>query len=159
MKTEQFFLHRPMFIDDDMHQSALRIAATARRMKKCHNIALIVADYLQLIQTDRPMDQRHEQLAAITRQLKALARELNLPLIVLCQLNREADKTDKPKLGQLRESGAIEQDADTVLLLSTENGDEKLICVNVAKQRNGPTGERFLEFDKATGRFSNATVR
>jgi replicative DNA helicase len=159
-KADDVFWNRPLFIADDWSQSVLRMAAMARRMKKKHNIGLIVADYLQLIQgRDDRAEKRYEQLAAITRQLKALAREVNLPVVVLCQLNREAEKTEKPKLWHLRESGSIEQDADTVLLLSAESADEKLICVNVAKQRNGPTGERFIAFDRATGRFSNATVQ
>jgi replicative DNA helicase len=161
-KAERIFRNRPLYIGDDPHQSVLRMAATARRMKAKHAIGLIVVDYLQLIQgRDERAEKRYEQLAAITRQLKALAREVNLPVVVLCQLNREAEKTQdkKPKLWHLRESGSIEQDADTVLLLSAEGDDEKLICVDVAKQRNGPTGERYIAFDRATGRFTNAAVQ
>jgi replicative DNA helicase len=147
----------PMFIDDDMHQSVLRLMAVSRRMKKRHKIGLVVADYLQLVQPDNPRDPRHEQLATMTRGLKGLARELKIPVVVLCQLNREADKAEKPKLSHLRESGAIEQDADCVLLLSNDQQDESVVCVTVAKQRNGPTGEAFVYFDKKTGRFSNLT--
>jgi replicative DNA helicase len=135
---------------------------------------LIVIDYLQLIQPDDPRDPRQEQVAKMARRLKALARELQLPVLCLAQLNRQADagkEGHRPRLSQLRESGAIEQDADVVMFVhreeyycnSREEAQEKGLCgqadLIVAKQRNGPTGDIKLAWlDKYT-RFENLSQK
>src|SRR5207248_3150126 len=108
-----------LFIDDSPGQSMLRIAANARRLKLRHSIQLVVVDYLQLIEPDNRRDSRQEQVANISRRLKGLARELLIPVMALSQVNRSSeDRQDhRPRLADLRESGAIEQDADTVMLL------------------------------------------
>jgi len=144
-----------LYIDDSPQQGMLRIAANARRLKYQKNIRLIVIDYLQLIEPENRRDPRHEQVAQISRRLKFLARELNVPVIALAQVNRASeDRQDhRPRLSDLRESGSIEQDADTVLMLHRpdryEPGQhEGIIEVIVAKQRNGPTGEVTLAYLK-----------
>lgn len=152
-----------LFIDDSPGQSMLRIAANARRLKLRHDIRIVVIDYLQLIDpADAKRDSRQEQVAGISRRLKFLARELNIPVVALAQVNRGSeDRQDhRPRLSDLRESGAIEQDADTVMLLHRpdyhEPGQQEgLIEVIVGKQRNGPTGEVTLMYEKAYMRFQN----
>jgi replicative DNA helicase len=154
-----------LFIDDTPGQNMLRIAANARRLKKREDIRLVMIDYLQLIDPDDRRESRQEQVSGISRRLKFLARELKLPVVALAQVNRSSeDRTDhRPRLSDLRESGAIEQDADTVMMLhrpdSTEPGrDEGLIEVIVAKQRNGPTGDVSLMYVKQYMRFENFAV-
>jgi replicative DNA helicase len=154
-----------LFIDDTAGQGMLRIAANARRLKLRHGIKLVVIDYLQLIEPDNRRDSRQEQVAAISRRLKFLAKELNLPVLALAQVNRGAeDRQDhRPRLSDLRESGAIEQDADTVLLLHRpelhEPGQhEGIVEVIIGKQRNGPTGEVTLTYLKQFMRFENFAV-
>src|SRR5262249_945471 len=114
-------------------------------------------DYLQLIEPDSRKENRQEQVASVTRRLKGLARELQIPVLALAQLNRSVeDRTDhRPRLSDLRESGAIEQDADVGILLDRpdENGD--LVCMNVAKQRNGPIGELSIYFRRQFMRYEN----
>jgi replicative DNA helicase len=151
-----------LFIDDSPVQSMLRIAANARRLKLRHDIKLIVIDYLQLIEPDNRRDPRQEQVAQISRRLKALAKELQIPLIALAQVNRSSeDRQDhRPRLADLRESGSIEQDADTVMLLHRpdryEPGQhEGIIEVIIGKQRNGPTGEITLAYLKQFLRFED----
>lgn len=155
-----------LFIDDTPGQSMLRIAANARRLKVKHDIRLVCIDYLQLIDPDDRRDSRQEQVAAISRRLKFLARELNIPVIALAQVNRGSeDRQDhRPRLSDLRESGAIEQDADTVMMLHRpeihEPGQhEGVVEVIVAKQRNGPTGDVTLMFVKQYMRFENFAVQ
>lgn len=148
----------PMFIDDTAVQSVTRIGANARRLKSRHNIRLVVVDYLQLIDPESRKEPRHEQIAGITRRLKALARELELPVIALAQLSRAADGESTPRLSHLRESGAQEQDSDVVLLLhrpEQDSGPIHTIEAHVAKQRNGPTGTVSLAFRRACVRFEN----
>ncbi len=153
-----------LFIDDTPGQNMLRINANARRLKRRHDLGLIIVDYLQLIDPDDRRESRQEQVAVISRRLKFLARELKIPVIALAQLNRgPEDRTDKePRLSDLRESGAIEQDADTVMMLYREDyhqgGASPLIPevkVIIGKQRNGPTGDAKLSFDKKYMRFEN----
>jgi replicative DNA helicase len=163
----------PLFIDDTPSRTVTEIAACARRLKRKEDLAMIVIDYLQLIQPDDPRDPRQEQVAKMARRLKALARELKLPILCLAQLNRqvEAGKEEhRPRLSHLRESGAIEQDADVVMFVHreeyyhTKEKAEELDIVGlgtiiVAKQRNGPTGDVKLRwFDKHT-RFENYSER
>jgi len=154
-----------LFIDDTPSQSMLRIAANARRLKLREKIKIVVIDYLQLIEPDNRRDPRQEQVAQISRRLKFLARELKIPVVALAQVNRgPEDRQDhKPRLADLRESGSLEQDADTVLMLHRpdkyEPGQhEGIIEVIVAKQRNGPTGEVTLTFIKEFMRFENHAV-
>jgi len=154
-----------LFIDDTPGQNMLRIAANARRLKVRHGLRLVCIDYLQLIDPDDRRDSRQEQVAGISRRLKFLARELSIPVIALAQVNRGSeDRQDKkPRLSDLRESGAIEQDADVVMLLHRADENERglpqeTIEINVAKQRNGPTGELKVMFDKKYMRFENWSV-
>jgi len=153
----------PLFIDDTPSRTITEIAACARRLKRKQKLGLIVIDYLQLIQPDDPRDPRQEQVAKMARRLKGLARELNIPVLCLAQLNRQADTgkdSHRPRLSQLRESGAIEQDADVVMFIwrewetreeAQEKGIEGVVNVSVAKQRNGPTGAvKLAWFDKFT---------
>jgi len=151
----------PLFIDDAPQQTMLKIAASARRLKMRNDLRLIVIDYLQLIEPESRRDPRQEQVAQISRRLKFLARELNVPVIALAQVNRGAeDRQDhRPRLSDLRESGSIEQDADTCLLLHRpgkfDGGEDNIIEVIIAKQRNGPTGEVTLAYLKQYMRYEN----
>lgn len=151
-----------LFIDDTPAQGMLRICAQARRLKLRHGIRLIVIDYLQLIEPENRRDPRQEQVAQISRRLKFLARELNIPVIALAQVNRASeDRQDhRPRLADLRESGSIEQDADTCFMLHRpgkfDGGvEDNIIEVIVAKQRNGPTGEVTLTYIKQYMRYEN----
>jgi len=160
----------PLYIDDSSGLSILQLRAKARRMAQQHGIKLFVIDYLQLLHsTARRAENRQQEIADISNGVKALAKELKVPVIVLSQLNRELekDKNRKPRLSDLRESGAIEQDADVVALLyKPSSGDEDEtpgpeadgIPVNllIAKQRNGPTGDVNLTFLKSYTRFESA---
>lgn len=166
----------PLFVDDSPTRNISEIAGAARRIIRMQgSLGAIVIDYLQLIQPDDPRDPRQEQVAKMARRLKALARELKVPVLCLAQLNRQAEDTrdHRPKLSHLRESGAIEQDADVVMFVhrkdyyqspddpdAEDNRGEALIIVS--KQRNGPTGDveltwlrEFTRFeDRAAERFS-----
>ncbi len=144
-----------LFIDDTPAQGMLRIAANARRLKRQHDIKIVMIDYLQLIEPDNRRDPRHEQVAQISRRLKFLAKELEIPVIALAQVNRASeDRQDhRPRLSDLRESGSIEQDADAVYMLHRpdryEPGQhEGVIEVIIAKNRQGPVGEVTLTFRK-----------
>lgn len=154
----------PIFIDDTAGVSVLQLRAKARRLKSQHDIKLILVDYLQLMQGPSKADNRQQEISDISRSLKALARELNLPVIAVSQLSRavEARQDRRPQLSDLRESGAIEQDADLVVLLLREEyyypdtkeyeGKAEVI---IAKQRNGPVGKLFLTFIKEYARFES----
>jgi replicative DNA helicase len=154
----------PLYIDDTPAQGMLRIAANARRLMR-KGLKAVVIDYLQLIEPDNRRDSRQEQVANISRRLKFLARELQIPVVALAQVNRSSEERQDhtPRLADLRESGSIEQDADTVLMLHRpemhEPGQhEGVIEVIVAKQRNGPTGKVTLTFLKQFMRFENFAV-
>jgi replicative DNA helicase len=162
----------PLFIDDTAGMSILQLRAKARRMTQQHGIKLFVIDYLQLLHsTSRRAENRQQEIADISNGIKALAKELKVPMIVLSQLNRELekDKNRKPRLSDLRESGAIEQDADLVALLYKPTGgddddsdksglEQDALPVNllIAKQRNGPTGDVALTFLRSYTRFESA---
>jgi replicative DNA helicase len=163
----------PLFIDDSSGLSILQLRAKARRMHQQSDIKLFVIDYLQLLHsTARRAENRQQEIADISNGIKALAKELRVPVIVLSQLNRELekDKNRKPRMSDLRESGSIEQDADLVgLLYKPSSGDDDdasggggsdddAVAVNllVAKQRNGPTGDVNLTFFKSLTRFESA---
>ena len=164
----------PLYIDDSPTRNVSEIAGAARRvLRRAGELGLVIVDYLQLIQPDNASDQRQEQVAKIARRLKGLARELKVPLLCLAQLNRQAEdsRDHRPRLSHLRESGAIEQDADVVMFVHREDyyargedaedkrGEAMII---VAKQRNGPTGDVDLTWlreytrfeDRAPDRFS-----
>lgn len=157
----------PLYVDDSPSRTVSEIAAAARRIKRRQNgLALIVIDYLQLIEPDNPADPRQEQVAKMARRLKGMAREIGVPVMCLAQLNRQAEvsKENRPRLSHLRESGAIEQDADVVMFVHREeyyrSGEEReqfagQAEVIVAKQRNGPIGEIELVWRKEFTRFAN----
>jgi replicative DNA helicase len=156
-----------LFIDDSPSRNMTEIAATARRLGRQKMLDLIIIDYLQLIEPDNPKDPRQEQVARISRRLKGLARELKVPVLCLAQLNRqvEATRDNRPQLSHLRESGAIEQDADVVAFVHREEfyqtNDEDRERVKgqadlmVRKQRNGPTGDIKLTWLHEFTRFEN----
>jgi len=169
-KTVHKLTDAPIYVDDSPSQTVLEIRAKARRLKAEKNIGLIIIDYLQLMTGPASAESREREISHISRSLKALAKELNIPVIALSQLNRAVEqRTDKrPQLADLRESGSIEQDADVVMFLyrpevygrekfpddeatSTENVAEIII----AKQRNGPTGNIKLAFVKEYARFEH----
>jgi replicative DNA helicase len=151
-----------IWIDETPSLSLYALRARARRLKMQSGIGLIVIDYLQLMRcpSKRGDANRALEIADITGGLKTLAKELNIPIIALAQLNREAERRGEPKLSDLRESGSIEQDADIVLLLhrNKENPDEPT-KLYVAKQRNGPVGPIDLIFDGEKTRFRDCTDR
>jgi replicative DNA helicase len=154
-----------LYLDDAPGQNMLRIAANARRLKQREGIKLVVIDYLQLIEPDNRRDPRQEQVAQTSRRLKTLAKELDLPVIALAQVNRSSeDRQDhRPRLSDLRESGSIEQDADNVILLHRpdrfEPGQhEGIIELLIAKQRSGPTGEITLAYLKQFMRYEDFAV-
>jgi replicative DNA helicase len=165
--TAEMLSRAPLFVDDSPSRTVTEIAAAARRIKRRHNgLGLLIIDYLQLIEPDNPKDPRQEQVAKIARRLKGMAREMKVPVMCLAQLNRQAEvsKDNIPRLSHLRESGAIEQDADVVLFVHREEyysrgedreqvaGQAQLI---VAKQRNGPVGEIPLEWLRDFTRFQD----
>ncbi len=158
----------PFWIDESASMNILEIRAKARRMDHKHKLGLIIIDYLQLITGMDQRVQREQQISEISRSIKAMAKELQVPVIVLSQLNRESEKERRqPRISDLRESGSIEQDADLVLLLARkkdsddeEKGGDECTVVReliVAKQRNGPTGIVPLTFVKHLTRFENYT--
>ncbi|MDY7038609.1 MAG: DnaB-like helicase C-terminal domain-containing protein, partial [Thermodesulfobacteriota bacterium] len=150
------------FYDDTAGCSYSQIRQKARRMKHKHNIQYIIIDYLQLMSGDKSGN-REQEVASITRNMKLTAKELGIPIILLSQLNRSLESRDnkRPRLSDLRESGAIEQDADVVMFLYRdevyhENSDDKGIAeITVAKQRNGPTGTVKIAWIDKTTRFEN----
>lgn len=161
----------PLFIDDSSGLSILQLRAKARRMHQQHGVKLFVIDYLQLLHsTARRAENRQQEIADISNGVKALAKELKVPVIVLAQLNRESEKEKRaPRVSDLRESGSIEQDADLVALLyrslREKDDDEEQtgpapetipVKMLIAKQRNGPTGEIDLTFLKSCTRFESA---
>ena len=162
----------PLFIDDTPGRTLTEIAAVARRLKrKKDGLALIVIDYLQLIEPDNPRDPRQEQVARIARRLKMMARELEIPVLCLAQLNRQAEvsRANRPRPSHLRESGAIEQDADVVMFVHREEyyqttdedrervkGQAEII---ISKQRNGPIGDVKLLWQHDYTRFVNLEHR
>ncbi|MCH2138150.1 MAG: replicative DNA helicase [Phycisphaerales bacterium] len=164
----------PLYIDDTPGLTLLQLRAKARRMHQKHGIKALVIDYLQLMSMGGRVESRQQEVSEISRGIKALARELHVPVVCLSQLNRGATQREnhEPRLSDLRESGAIEQDADVVLLLHREayyhSDDEwrdehpdllNLAEVIVAKQRNGPTGRVKLTWESSSTRFHDYTGR
>jgi replicative DNA helicase len=154
----------PIYIDDTPGISALEVRAKSRQMKAQHNIGLVIIDYMQLM-SGRRSENRQQEISDISRSLKALARELDVPVMALSQLSRavESRQEKRPMLSDLRESGAIEQDADIVAFLYREDyyvkdaANPDITELIVAKQRNGPTGTVNLLFKKDIGKFFNTT--
>lgn len=145
----------PIFIDDTAGQSILEMRSKARKLKLSQDIKLIIVDYLQLVDSGRKIESREQQVSYVSQNLKNLARELKVPVLVLSQLNRMVEQrgTKKPQLADLRESGAIEQDADVVMFIyqEQENDDvldmgKKMMKLSIAKHRNGAIGELDLIF-------------
>jgi len=159
----------PLFIDDTPSISILELRAKARRTKKRAGLGLVVVDYLQLMRGPDGAERREQEVSAISRALKALAKELHVPVIALSQLNRKVEDRPgekRPQLGDLRESGAIEQDADVIAFIyrkkvykrehDPEEADDHLAEIILAKQRNGPTGTVKLAFLDDLTRFQDA---
>jgi replicative DNA helicase len=164
------FSNANMFIDDTSSLTPLELRSKARRLKSKHDIQCVVVDYLQMMQLGGGrVESRQQEITTISRNLKSLARELNVPIVVLSQLNRspEGREDHRPRLSDLRESGSIEQDADVVMLLHREDyyhrGEENYESNNtaeviIAKQRNGPTNTVRVTFLEKYTRFENQTV-
>lgn len=169
---------KPLYVDDTSAMSVMELRAKARRLKQQHDVQVIYVDYLQLMHDPKAgRESRQNEIAAISRGLKSLARELRIPVVALAQLNRnpEGREGNRPRMSDLRESGAIEQDADVIILLHREEyyldqkvkkageGGETVIDADVrgkaelivAKQRNGPIGVVEVHFDKHLTRFAN----
>lgn len=152
-----------IFIDDSAMMTVMEMRAKLRRLQSEHGLGIVIIDYLQLMHSHRRSENRQQEISEISRGLKALARELNVPVIALSQLSRSIEQRSnkKPLLSDIRESGSIEQDADIVGFLSREDyqNDEaeenKIIEVIIAKHRNGPIGEIKLLFLKEINRFVN----
>ena len=153
----------PLFIDDSPNMSLMEIRAKCRRLKQQHNLRLVIIDYLQLMSSGKRVESRQQEVSEFSRALKLLAKELEVPVIAISQLNRGSEqRTDKrPQMSDLRESGSIEQDADMVILLHRESmyerespreGEADLI---VAKHRNGPTDTITVAFQGHYSRFTN----
>ncbi|MBT8093066.1 MAG: replicative DNA helicase [Gammaproteobacteria bacterium] len=159
----QLMSDAPIFIDDTPSMSPTEIRARARRLHREHGLGLIVIDYLQLMQVEGSKENRATEISEISRGLKALAKELSVPVIALSQLNRSVEqRTDKrPVMSDLRESGAIEQDADLIVFIYREevyNPDtprKGIADVAIAKQRNGPIGDFLLTFVGRYTKFEN----
>ncbi len=153
----------PIFIDDSPAISVMELRAKARRLKAQQDIKLIVLDYMQLMRGSSSVESRQQEISEISRSLKALARELRVPVVAISQLSRAVEsRTDhRPQLSDLRESGAIEQDADVVVLILREeyynptSENQGVAEVIIAKQRNGPVGSLKLAFIKEYTRFEN----
>ena len=154
----------PIHVDDSPSRTVSEIAADARRLKRKHDLKLVIIDYLQLLEPENARDSRQEQVSKMSRRLKGLARELNIPVICLSQLNRlpEQAKETRPRLSRLRESGALEQDADVVIFLHREwvkgaavQSISGVVQLIVAKQRSGPQGELPLWWRGEFTRFES----
>ncbi len=155
----------PLFIDDTASPNILQMRSMARRLQSEHGLSLLIVDYLQLIQPRTHSDNVVAQVTEISRNLKALARELNVPVIAVSQLSRGVEQRDRkvPRLSDLRESGSIEQDADIVMLLYRSDKEkmnptpeeQNTVEVIVAKHRNGPLGSVQLKFDQEKASFKN----
>jgi replicative DNA helicase len=164
-RAAEEFKKAPILIDDSSNLTIMELRAKARRIHARKKLGMIIVDYLQLLSGSDPRAPREQQVAEVSRGLKALAKELDVPVLVLSQLNRSSEKENRtPRLSDLRESGSIEQDADVVLMLSRpKDADEKFqTAANaadliVAKQRNGPVGDLKLTFLQEITRFENFT--
>jgi replicative DNA helicase len=157
----------PLFIDDSASITMMEIRAKCRRLKQRHGLGLVIVDYLQLMQPTKRFDNRQQEVSEISRSLKLLAKELEVPVIAVSQLSRqtEARSDRRPMLSDLRESGALEQDSDVVLFIyreelydqeSPRKGEADLI---LAKHRNGPTDTVAVTFQGQYSRFAPMAPR
>src|ERR1019366_7187794 len=158
----------PIWVDDSPGLTPLELRAKARRLKLQHDVKCVMIDYMQLM--DNPgVESRQQQISEISRGIKSVARELNVPVIALSQLNRASEGRDghRPRMSDLRESGSIEQDADVILLLHREDyyrqseqdfQPDNIAEIIIAKQRNGPTGVVKLVFNNKSTRFENLST-
>ncbi|MGE3175523.1 MAG: replicative DNA helicase [Planctomycetota bacterium] len=157
----------PIFVDDTPGLTITQLRAKCRRLKQKHDIQMVVVDYLQLMTAGGRVESRQQEISTISRGLKGIARELEVPVIALSQLNRDVENRDdhRPRMSDLRESGAIEQDADVIILLHRDEyykpseQNAGLAQIIIAKQRNGPTGDVTLRFFREYMRFENLTRR
>ena len=157
----------PMFIDDSPNMSMMEIRAKCRRLKQKHDLRLVIVDYLQLMSSGKKVESRQQEVAEFSRALKLLAKELEVPVIAIAQLNRgpEQRQDKKPMMSDLRESGSLEQDADVVILLNREDAYEKEsprageADFIVAKHRNGPTATITVAFQGHYSRFVDMAAR
>jgi replicative DNA helicase len=155
----------PIYIDDSANLTMLQVRAKAQRLASEHGLDILVVDYLQLLTgSGRQYENRTQEVTAISRGLKNLAKELDIPVIAVSQLNREVEKRSgsrRPQLSDLRESGSIEQDSDIVLFISREGMDDDSAAdgctaeISIGKQRNGMTGTFKLTFRKRITKFEN----
>ncbi|KHE74714.1 helicase DnaB [Kocuria marina] len=156
----------PLFIDDSPNMSLMEIRAKCRRLKQKHDLKLVVLDYLQLMSSGKKVESRQQEVSEFSRALKLLAKELDVPVVALSQLNRGSEQRQdkKPQVSDLRESGSIEQDADMVILLHREDVYDKEsprageADVIVAKHRNGPTKTIVVAFQGHYSRFANMAL-
>lgn len=157
----------PIYIDDTANLNPMELRTKARRMAARNNLGLIIVDYMQLMHGYKKSDSREQEVSQISRALKTLAREVNVPIIAVSQLSRAVEKREhkRPMLSDLRESGAIEQDADMVIFIYRDKDDEDessdsnpQVEISIAKHRNGPTGEICLQFQKDFVRFVEPTA-
>jgi len=166
IRTGSELAEAPIYIDDSAGLTPLELRAKARRLKSQHGIECVMIDYLQLMAIGGRVESRQQEISTISRQMKGLARELGVPVIVLSQLNRAAEgrQGHRPLMSDLRESGSIEQDADVVMLLHREDyyhkgesdyTEDNIAELIIAKQRNGPTGSIKLVFNSQYTRFDN----
>jgi replicative DNA helicase len=160
------FMEAPILIDDTAAISALELRAKARRMMAERGLGMVIVDYLQLMRGREGTERREQEISEISRALKALAKELYIPVIALSQLNRKVEERHdkRPQLSDLRESGAIEQDADLIAFIyrdemyTKDSADQGVAEVIIGKQRNGPTGTAKLAYIKSYTRFENLAL-
>ncbi len=167
MQSADALMKAPLILDDSAGLEALELRSRARRLKRKYDVQLVIVDYLQMLSFPQfSRESRQRETAAISGALKAMAKELKVPVLVLSQLSRAPDQRSnegKPRLSDLRDSGAIEQDADVVLMLrrpckyedDAEHEDKRLAYVDIAKHRNGPTGMAQLNFEEDLTRFTD----
>jgi replicative DNA helicase len=165
----------PIFIDDTPGNNVMHIRTKARRLQAEHGLGMIIIDYLQLMEShsNKFSDNRVQEVSVISRNLKGIARELNVPVIALSQLSRAVEQTKPaiPKLAHLRESGSIEQDADVVMFIYRKSADRNYRIedvppderhigeIHIAKHRNGPTGVVKVFFDEARASYKNLDIQ
>ena len=163
MEAADRLANSPLIIDDTPAISVSELRSKCRKFKQEHDLSVVMIDYLQLMTNSKKSDSRQQEISDISRALKSLARELNVPVIALSQLNRGVEQRDdkRPMLSDLRDSGAIEQDADLVMFIYRDDyynkdTDKKNIAeINIAKQRNGPVGPVELVWMPQLTKFAN----
>lgn len=166
LKASDILSKRPIYIEDSAEMNIMQLRSKARQLKRQKGVKIIIIDYLQLLSSERKRDSKIQEVSDISRQLKILAKELNIPVIALAQLSRgvEARQDKRPILSDLRESGSIEQDADIVMFLyrdeyyNTNTNDKNLAELSIAKHRNGATGKIMLFYHSEFCYFDNCIV-